>query len=91
MYLFGQMEAESQVIDMWVVSSVIITLILLQSVFSSLEIEAEVLQGQSLDYWWIILPRFCETVPVGLTALVLGMRMSPPYQKKFSKNLAFPA
>lgn len=59
------MEAKSQVIDMWVVSSVIIALILLQSIFSSLEVEAKVLQGQSLDYWWIILPDF-----VGLCLLV---------------------
>lgn len=50
------MEAQSQAIDMWVVNSVIITLILDQSIFSILEIEAQVLQGQNLDYLWITLP-----------------------------------
>lgn len=50
------MEAKSQAIGMWIVNSVIITLILLQSIFSTPEIEAQMLQGRSLDCLWIILP-----------------------------------
>lgn len=50
LYSCGQMEAKSHIIAFWIVSSdYSLILILLQSIFSTPEIEAHMLQGQSLD------------------------------------------